>query len=149
MKCIKCDCENTKVVDSRVTDHGKSIRRRRECEECKYRFTTFERIQSANLVVEKTDGMTEPYDRAKLERGIMSACAKRPVSALKIREKLTELEEIWGKDGIVKSREIGENIINMLREIDDIAYIRFASVYRQFRDVETFKKEFEKLISGK
>jgi len=149
MKCIKCDCENTKVVDSRVTDHGKSIRRRRECEECKYRFTTFERIQSANLVVEKTDGMTEPYDRAKLERGIMSACAKRPVSALKIREKLTELEEIWGKEPVIKSKKIGEGIIEMLREIDEIAYIRFASVYRKFRDVETFKKEFEKLLGGK
>lgn len=148
MKCRKCDCENTKVVDSRITDNGNAIRRRRECEECKHRFTTFERMQSANLVVEKTDGMTEPYDRAKLERGIMSACAKRPVSVTDIRKKLTDLEEIWGKDGVVKSREIGEKIIEMLREIDDIAYIRFASVYRQFRDVETFKKEFEKLING-
>ena len=149
MNCRKCDCENTKVVDSRVTDHGNSIRRRRECEDCKHRFTTFERVQASNLIVEKTDGVTEPYDREKLERGIITACAKRPVSIQKIREKLTELEEEWGKEAIIKSKIIGENIIDMLKEVDDIAYIRFASVYRKFRDVETFKKEFEKLLNGK
>lgn len=149
MKCRKCNCENTKVVDSRVTDHGNSIRRRRECEDCGHRFTTFERIQASNLMVEKTDGTTEPYDREKLERGILVACAKRPVSISKIREKITELEEKWGKESIVKSQKIGESIIEMLKVIDDIAYIRFASVYRQFRDVETFKREFEKLLNGK
>ena len=149
MKCRKCGCENTKVVDSRVTDNGNAIRRRRECEDCKYRFTTFERVQTTNLVVEKTDGVTEPYDRAKLERGILAACAKRPVSIVQIREKLTKLEEEWGKSDIIKSKKIGEDIIEMLKEIDDIAYIRFASVYRQFKDVETFKKEFEKLLSKK
>ena len=149
MKCRKCDCENTRVVDSRVTDHGNSIRRRRECEECKHRFTTFERVQASNLVVEKSDGTTEPYDREKLERGILVACAKRPVSVQKIREKLTELEESWGKELVVKSKKIGAGVIDMLKELDDIAYIRFASVYRKFKDVETFKKEFEKLLSGK
>lgn len=149
MKCRKCDCENTRVVDSRVTDHGNSIRRRRECEECKHRFTTFERVQASNLVVEKSDGTTEPYDREKLERGILVACAKRPVSVQKIREKLTELEESWGKEPVVKSKKIGAGVIDMLKELDDIAYIRFASVYRKFKDVETFKKEFEKLLSGK
>jgi len=137
------------VVDSRVTDHGNSIRRRRECEECKHRFTTFERVQASNLVVEKSDGTTEPYDREKLERGILVACAKRPVSVQKIREKLTELEESWGKELVVKSKKIGAGVIDMLKELDDIAYIRFASVYRKFKDVETFKKEFEKLLSGK
>ena len=149
MKCRKCDCENTRVVDSRITDHGNSIRRRRECEECKYRFTTFERVQASNLVVEKSDGTTEPYDREKLERGILVACAKRPISVQKIREKLTELEESWGKEPVVKSKKIGAGIIDMLKELDDIAYIRFASVYRKFKDVETFKKEFEKLLIGK
>jgi len=149
MKCRKCDCENTKVVDSRVTDNGNAIRRRRECEDCGHRFTTFERVQASNLIVEKSDGTTEPYDREKLERGIMVACAKRPVTIHKIREKLTELEEIWGKEPVIKSKKIGEGIIEMLREIDEIAYIRFASVYRKFRDVETFKKEFEKLLGGK
>ncbi len=149
MKCRKCNCENTKVIDSRVTNHGNSIRRRRECEECKYRFTTFERVQAVNLVVEKTDGVTEPYDRAKLERGILAACAKRPISIQKIRDNLTKLEEVWGKEPVIKSKKIGEGVIEMLKEIDDIAYIRFASVYRQFRDVETFKKEFEKLLDKK
>ncbi len=149
MKCRKCDCENTRVVDSRITDNGNAIRRRRECEKCKHRFTTFERVQASNLIVEKSDGTTEPYDREKLERGILVACAKRPVSVQKIREKLTILEEMWGKEPVVKSKKIGEDIIEMLKEIDDIAYIRFASVYRQFRDVETFKKEFEKLLEAK
>lgn len=147
MKCRKCSCENTKVVDSRVSDHGNSIRRRRECEECGHRFTTFERVQASNLMVEKSDGTTEPYDREKLERGVLVACAKRPVSISKIREKLTELEESWGKEPIVKSKKIGEGVIKILKEIDDIAYIRFASVYRKFRDVETFKEEFEKLLN--
>jgi len=149
MKCIKCDCENTKVVDSRVTDHGNAIRRRRECEKCQHRFTTFERIQTSNLIVEKSNGITEPYDREKLERGILAACAKRPISILKIRDKLTKFEEEWGKETIIKSKKIGENIIEMLKEFDDIAYIRFASVYRKFKDVETFKKEFEKLLGDK
>ncbi len=148
MKCTKCPCQNTKVVDSRVTDHGNSIRRRRECEECGHRFTTFERIQASNLMVEKSDGTTEPYDREKLKRGIAIACAKRPVPLAKIREKITELEETWGKEAIVKSKKIGEDIIEMLKDLDDIAYIRFASVYRKFKDVETFKKEFEKLLGN-
>ncbi len=148
MKCRKCGFESTKVVDSRITDHGNAIRRRRECEKCEYRFTTFERVQASNLMVEKTDGTTEPYDRDKLERGILVACAKRPVSIKKIREKLTELEEEWGKEPVIKSQKIGADIIELLKNIDDIAYIRFASVYRKFRDVETFKKEFENLLNS-
>lgn len=146
MKCHACSHENTRVVDSRVSDNGGSIRRRRECESCEHRFTTFERMQTSNLVVQKKDGTTEPYDREKLERGILVACGKRPVSIEKIREKISQLEERWGKEPVVDSVRVGEDVVEMLREVDDIAYIRFASVYRQFRDVETFKKEFEKLF---
>lgn len=140
---------DSKVIDSRITDNGKAIRRRRECLETGERFTTFERIQAANLLIEKKDGTTEPYDREKLEKGIMIACGKRPVSLEKIHERLNELEEAWGQKKSVKTHEIGEAVVKMLKEIDDIAYIRFASVYKRFKDVETFKKEFEQIFLGR
>ncbi len=150
MYCPSCNHENSKVIDSRVTDGGSSIRRRRECEKCEFRFTTFERAQTTNLMVEKRDGTLEPYDREKLEKGILTACAKRPISLEKIREKLSELEDRWGKGGsAVSATTIGEDISDMLRSLDEIAFIRFASVYKKFKDVETFKLEFEKLIEGK
>ncbi len=144
MKCNACGCENSKVIDSRVADEGKSIRRRRECEKCGFRFTTFERTQAATILVEKRDGTAEPYDREKLERGILIACGKRPVSIAKIREKLTELEEQWGKHQLVRAEQIGEDVIEMLLQVDLIAFIRFASVYRDLRDMESFRAEFEK-----
>ncbi len=148
MKCSSCQSDQTKVIDSRLSDGGTSIRRRRECEDCEFRFTTFERYQTVNLTVRKKDGVTEPYDREKLEKGILIACGKRPVSVESIREKLTELEEKWGRDKnkVVESKKIGEDVVEMLREIDDIAFIRFASVYKQFKDVESFKKELEKIL---
>ena len=144
MKCNACGCENSKVIDSRVADEGKSIRRRRECEECGFRFTTFERTQSATILVEKRDGTAEPYDREKLEKGILIACGKRPVSISKIRENLTLLEEKWGKEQLVRAEKIGEDVIEMLLQVDLIAFIRFASVYRDLRDMESFRAEFEK-----
>ena len=146
MKCPSCDFESTKVVDSRVSDSGGSIRRRRECEQCEFRFTTFEKAQTNSLMVHKKDGSTEPYDREKLEKAIMIACGKRRVSLAKIREKLSELEELWTAKKEVHSTQIGEDIVEMLRGIDEIAFIRFASVYKQFKDVETFKKELEKIL---
>lgn len=146
MKCPSCDCENTKVIDSRVSDGGLSIRRRRECEQCEFRFTTFERLQAVNLMVEKKDGTSEPYDRAKLEKGILIACAKRPISIEQLREKLTALEEKWGKEKVIASTRLGSDIVETLKEIDEIAYIRFASVYKQFKDVETFKRELAKIL---
>lgn len=97
-------------------------------------------------MVEKKDGTSEPYDREKLERGILIACGKRPVSIEKVRERITELEEKWGKDKVVKAERIGEDVVKMLKDIDEIAFIRFASVYKQFKDVESFKKELEKIL---
>ena len=146
MKCPSCGYESTKVIDSRVSDGGASIRRRRECEQCEFRFTTFERLQTVNLMVEKKDGTTEAYDRAKLEKGILIACGKRPISIEQLREKLSVLEEKWGKDKIVASSKLGSDVVEMLKEIDEIAYIRFASVYKQFKDVETFKRELAKIL---
>ncbi len=146
MLCPACGFDDSKVVDSRVTDQGSAIRRRRECNKCGFRFTTFERVQTSNLVVEKQDGTTEPYSREKLERGILIACGKRPVSIEKIREQLSILEDKWGKASSIKSKKIGEDVVDMLREIDEIAYIRFASVYKEFRDAEKFRTEFEKLF---
>ena len=140
MKCPSCDFEDSKVIDSRTSDGGSAIRRRRECPECSFRFTTFERMQTTNLMVEKKDGSVEPYDREKLERGILIACGKRPVSLEKIREKLSEFEEKWAKEKTIKSQKIGEDIVSMLRDLDDVAFIRFASVYKEFKDVETFKQ---------
>ncbi len=149
MKCPSCNNEDTKVVDSRVSDQKTSIRRRRECEKCGFRFTTFERLQTTDLMVQKKDGSLEPYDREKIMRGIIIACGKRPVSYDRIREKISELEEQWAKDQNVLSRRIGEDVVDMLREIDEIAYIRFASVYKQFKDMETFRHEFEKIFKTK
>lgn len=146
MKCSSCGSEQTKVVDSRVADNGTSIRRRRECEACEFRFTTFEKAQTNNLMVHKKDGSTEPYDREKLEKAIMIACGKRRVSLSRVREKLSELEEKWAPKKEVNTTQIGEDVVEMLRELDEIAFIRFASVYKQFKDVETFKKELEKIL---
>ncbi len=149
MKISRCSLANSKVIDSRISDNGNAIRRRRECEATGIRFTTFERIQGYNLLVIKKDGTTEPYDREKLEKSIIIACGKRPISLEAIHEKLSELEERWSQKEKITSQKIGEDIMNMLGEIDDVAYIRFASVYKQFKDVETFKKEFEKLFESK
>ena len=146
MKCSSCGFESTKVVDSRVSESGTSIRRRRECEACEFRFTTFEKSKTNSLMVHKKDGSTEPYDREKLERAIMIACGKRRVSLAKVREKLSELEERWTAKKEIKAEEIGEDVVEMLRDLDEIAFIRFASVYKQFKDVETFKKELEKIL---
>ncbi len=146
MKCPSCGFESTKVIDSRVSDNGTSIRRRRECEKCEFRFTTFEKAQTSNVMVHKKDGSTEPYDREKLEKAILIACGKRRVSLSKIREKISELEEKWSQKKEVHTTEIGEDVVEMLRDIDEIAFIRFASVYKQFKDVETFKKELEKIL---
>ena len=149
MKCPSCGFADSKVIDSRTSDGGSAIRRRRECPECSFRFTTFERMQTTNLMVEKKDASVEPYDREKLERGILIACGKRPVSLEKIREKLSEFEEKWAKEKTIKSQKIGEDIVSMLRDLDDVAFIRFASVYKEFKDVETFKQEISNIFGQK
>lgn len=144
--CPKCKNQETCVLDSRETEGHKSVRRRRECEKCRMRFTTFERIESNNFVVVKKDGARESYNREKVERGIWKACEKRKVTQDQVTKVINQLEEKWSAMGKeVSSKDIGEGIMDVLRELDDVAYIRFASVYRQFKDIESFKKELLKL----
>ncbi|MBI5753693.1 transcriptional repressor NrdR [Candidatus Peregrinibacteria bacterium] len=146
MMCPKCNNQETCVLDSRETDGHKSVRRRRECEKCKMRFTTFERMESNNFIVVKKDGTRESYNREKVERGIWKACEKRKVTQEQITKIINQMEEKWATPGReVSSRDIGEGIMDALRELDDVAYIRFASVYRQFKDIDSFKKELQKL----
>ncbi len=146
MKCPNCSYESSKVVDSRMSDGAQAIRRRRECEKCEFRFTTFERAQMTNFLVEKRNGEIEPYDREKLERGIMISCGKKPKTIELFREKFAELEEKWSSKKVVRSKRIGEDVLAMLKEIDEIAFIRFASIYKKFADAAEFRREFEKLF---
>lgn len=147
MICPKCKYKSTRVVDSRDANEGRSIRRRRECESCDHRFTTFERIESTNFIVIKKDGSRESYDRQKVERGIWRACEKRPVTQDQVTALLDSLEEVWSTSGKeVQGSVVGRDVMHALKMIDEVAYIRFASVYRQFKDVESFKKELQKLL---
>jgi transcriptional repressor NrdR len=148
--CPKCKSEDTAVIDSRLSDEGRSVRRRRECPKCHYRFTTFERQEMTSLIVVKRDGTREPYARQKLERGIWIACAKRPVTQEQVDKLLTSLEEEWAaQGGEVKSSQIGDDVMRALKKLDQVAYIRFASVHREFQDVEEFKEELGKLFERK
>ncbi|MBP7058035.1 transcriptional repressor NrdR [Candidatus Gracilibacteria bacterium] len=148
MICPKCRHNETSVIDSRDTHEQKEIRRRRKCEKCGYRFTTFERIEATNFIVIKRDGSRESYDRQKLEGGIWKACEKRLVTQEQVNKMLNELEEDWASNHgrEISSRIIGEGVMERLRKVDEVAYIRFASVYRHFRDLETFRKELQKLF---
>ncbi len=147
MNCPKCKASDTKVVDSRVSEGGRVIRRRRECEKCENRFTTFERSAVGNLMVKKKDGTYEIYSRDKLERGIWVACGKRPVTKDQIDEMVNELEDKWSSNKkTVASQTIGNDLAEALKKLDHIAYIRFASVYRSFKDVDEFKEELNKLL---
>ncbi len=151
MRCPFCNSEDTKVIDSRPADEQNAIRRRRECIKCGKRFTTYERLESFPILVIKKDDTREPYDREKAEKGIRSACHKRPVSAEQISALLDDLENqlfSTGKKEIPGSM-IGEIIMDKLQEIDAVAYVRFASVYREFKDVDTFAKEITKLLKKK
>lgn len=133
------------MLDSRETDGHKAVRRRRECENCDHRFTTFERMETTNFIVVKKDGTRENYDREKVVRGIWRACEKRKVTQDQVNDMVNDLEEIWASMGKeIQSKDIGEKIMDALRELDDVAYIRFASVYRQFRDIKSFEKELQK-----
>jgi len=135
------------VVDSRVTERGRVIRRRRECEKCENRFTTFERAAMGNLMVKKKDGSYEIYSREKLEQGIWIACGKRPVTREQIEEMIHDLENKWSTNKkTVSSQTIGNDLTNALKKLDHIAYIRFASVYKSFKDVDEFKEELNKLL---
>ena len=147
MRCPRCKHDDTAVRDSRLTEEGRAIRRRRECEKCGHRFTTFERQELSSLIVIKRDKTREPYSRSKLERGIWLACTKRPVAQKDIDTMLSDLEEKWGRNkGEVESTTIGKDVMTSLAKLDKVAYIRFASVHREFKDVEEFKKEFTRIF---
>lgn len=147
MYCPHCKSDDTAVIDSRLSEEGRSVRRRRECPKCAHRFTTFERQEMSSLIVVKRDGTREPYARAKLERGIWIACTKRPVTQEQVDALLTKLEEKWAANKQeVLSSTIGNDLMKELRKLDQVAYIRFASVHREFKDVEEFKEELTKLF---
>ena len=147
MFCPRCKSPDTGVIDSRLTEEGRAVRRRRECTKCDHRFTTFERQELSNLIVVKRDGTREPYSRTKLERGIWIACTKRPVTQDQIDKLLTKLEEKWGANKQeVASGTIGMDVMKELKKLDQVAYIRFASVHREFKDVDEFKQELGKLF---
>lgn len=150
MICPFCSYDGTKVVDKREGDSGKTTRRRRECQKCTRRFTTFERVETLDLLVIKKDSKREPFDRVKLRLGIIKSCEKRPVSAADIEKIIDEIEAELRKNGKteVSSKKIGDLVIKKLKKLDEVAYIRFASVYRQFTDISDFEKELSKLSKG-
>ena len=151
MKCMYCGCIESKVVDSRSTDDGSSIRRRRECLECGRRFTTYETVETTPILVIKAGGTREMFDENKIKGGIIKACEKRPVPMQKIDRLVDDIKkQIYNSlDQEVTSKQIGEMVMNGLKEIDEVAYVRFASVYRSFKDISTFMKELEKMIKSK
>ncbi|MBO5370928.1 MAG: transcriptional regulator NrdR [Clostridia bacterium] len=151
MKCPYCDYLESKVIDSRPIDDGSSIRRRRECLKCEKRFTTYEQIESVPLVIIKKDGKRQVYNREKLLNGLLRACEKTPVSFAQIETMVLEIESVLNNslDREVTSTEIGELVMDKLKKINDIAYVRFASVYREFRDVNSFMEELSSLIHSK
>lgn len=146
MKCPKCDIKDTSVLDSRTIQDDRAIRRRRECATCGFRFTTFERIESIALIVEKKDGTRTPYIRSKLEEGVWRACTKLPVSMETITNMINQLEEKWMKKTEVTSQRLGEDVMEALRAIDHVAYIRFASVYKRFENVDEFQNAIMNLF---
>lgn len=151
MKCPFCDYYETKVIDSRPTDEGQTIRRRRECSKCNKRFTTYEKVEDIPLVVVKKDGTRQPYNRNKILNGIIRACEKRPVSLNAMEKIVDEIEKnLYNQmEKEVTSGYIGEMVMNKLKNIDEVAYVRFASVYRQFKDINTFMDELKKLLDEK
>lgn len=151
MKCPYCNYYDSKVVDSRPIDEGMAIRRRRECTECGKRFTTYETIEEIPLVVIKKDGSRQVYNKSKLINGLIRACEKRPVSINQIEELVTEVEKTLynSMEKEITTNYIGELVMDKLKNIDDVAYVRFASVYRQFKDLDTFRNELEKLLKEK
>ena len=148
MKCPFCNYEESKVIDSRPTDEGEKIRRRRECISCAKRFTTYEIIESVPIIVVKKDKSRQAFDRVKLFNGMLRACEKRPVSIEQIDRTVSEIEaELQNSlDREVTSVHIGELVMDKLKNLDEVAYVRFASVYRQFKDINTFMSELESLL---
>lgn len=148
MKCPFCSSENTRVIDSRPADDNYSIRRRRLCDDCGKRFTTYEKVETIPLIVIKKDNNREQYDRRKIEKGVLLACHKRPISAGEISRLVDEAEiEIFNREEReISSAIIGEILMDKLKDLDPVAYVRFASVYREFKDVNTFMNELKKIL---
>ncbi|MDF2510860.1 MAG: nrdR [Herbinix sp.] len=149
MKCPFCNKDNTRVIDSRPADENNSIRRRRQCDECNRRFTTYEKVETIPLVVIKKDNNREPYDRSKIEAGVFRSCHKRPISVDQITSLVDEVEtQIFNReDKEIPSNVIGGILMDKLKDLDPVAYVRFASVYREFKDVNTFMEEIKKILS--
>ena len=148
MKCPYCGHENTRVIDSRPAEENDSIRRRRACDECDKRFTTYEKVETIPLIIIKKDENRETYDRSKIEAGVLRACHKRPISANQINQLVDEVEtEIFNmEEKEIPSRVIGELVMNKLKDLEAVAYVRFASVYREFKDINTFMDELKKVL---
>ena len=148
VKCPYCSEDDTKVIDSRPADDNSSIRRRRQCEKCGKRFTTYEKLETMPLMVIKKDNSREVYDRSKIEAGILHSCHKRPVSTQQINAMVDEIENwIFNlEEKEVEASAIGEKVMEKLKELDEVAYVRFASVYREFKDVNTFMDELKKIL---
>lgn len=148
MKCPFCGHENTRVIDSRPAEENNSIRRRRVCDECNKRFTTYEKIETIPLIIIKKDDNREAYDREKIEAGVLRACHKRPVSAEQLSQLVEDVEiEIFNMEAKeIPSQIIGELVMNKLKDLDAVAYVRFASVYREFKDINTFMDELKKVL---
>ncbi len=148
MNCPFCSHENTRVIDSRPADENNSIRRRRVCDDCNKRFTTYEKIETIPLIIIKKDNNRETYDRAKIEAGVLRACHKRPISVDKMNQLVDEIEiEIFNREEKeIPSQMIGELVMEKLKDLDAVAYVRFASVYREFKDINTFMDELKKVL---
>ena len=151
MKCPYCGYKESKVVDSRPADEGSSIRRRRECLKCEKRFTTYETVESLPMVVIKKDGSRQSFDRNKILRGMIRACEKRPVSLGALETIADEIEQDLqnSMEREIRTEVIGEQVMTRLKKVDEVAYVRFASVYRQFKDIDTFMTELNKLLADK
>ncbi len=148
MKCPFCSSDNTRVIDSRPADDNNSIRRRRLCDACKKRFTTYEKVETIPLIVIKKDNNREQFDRSKIEAGILRACHKRPISVNEINKLVDDIEtEIFNKEEKeIPSTVIGEIVMDKLKDLEAVAYVRFASVYREFKDINTFMDELKKIL---
>lgn len=148
MKCPFCGEDDTRVIDSRPADENMSIRRRRQCDKCQKRFTTYERVEAIPLVVIKKDQTREPYDRTKIEKGVFRSCHKRPVSVPQMNHLVDEVEsKVFSREEReVSSNYIGELVMRYLEDLDAVAYVRFASIYREFKDVDTFMEELKKIL---
>lgn len=151
MKCPFCNHENTRVIDSRPAEDNNSIRRRRVCDECGKRFTTYEKVETIPLIIIKKDNNREAYDRSKIEAGVLRACHKRPISAAQINKLIDEVEtEIFNmEEKEISSGVIGELVMNKLKDLEAVAYVRFASVYREFKDINTFMDELKSVMTSK